>query len=197
MEIDWKFVSDEELERELYRRRDIIDGMIDLSQTPIEYLISESEKRRIKKEQALKDLAEWEGAESYTILFNAIKTPDGTILSSKHRHDCVAHTDSNTGEVYGVDGGSDYLRRIGKISECEDLSITDKTPFEDVRNRFHWGSRGKDGNEPIKMLRLSNLSNNHIENIIKNVSFRYDSVFKAWFEQELSYRKENNITIEQ
>lgn len=198
MEIDWNFVSDEELDKELYRRKDVIDGMTDLSQIPIEYLISESEKRRIKKEKALKELEEWNGIEEYTILFNAIKTPDGTVLSSKHRHDYVVHKDQITGGEYGVDGGADYFRRIGNTSECEDLSITDKTPFEDVRKRFHWGSRGKSGIEPLQLKRLSELTDNHVNAILENVfKHRKDSVFKNWFEQELSYRKENNIMIEE
>ena len=197
MEIDWELVSNDELDNELARRKDIIDGMTDLSQIPIEYLISESEKRRIKKEKALKELEDWKGIEDYIVLFNAIKTPDGTILSSKHRHDYVTHQDSKTGEVYGVDGGSEYLRRIGNVSECEDLSITDKTPFEYVRKKFHWGSRGKQGNEPLIMKSLCELTNQHIHAILDNIfKHRNDSVFKNWFEQELSYRKENNIIIE-
>lgn len=38
------------------------------------------------------------------ILVNAIRTPDGTLLHSKHRHDCVIYKDKN-GKEYGVDGG--------------------------------------------------------------------------------------------
>jgi len=196
MQIDWKSVSDKEIEEELYRRKDVLDGMIDLSQVPIEYLISESEKRRIEKEKQLKELEEWAGNESYKILVNSIKTPDGTVLSSRHRHDFVMHQDSVTGEEYGIDGGGEYLRRIGNVSQCEDLSITDKTPFEEVRKRFHWGSYGKKGDEPLQRRRLLELSDTHIQAIIENVfkSAEY-SVFKTWFEKELSYRKEKNITI--
>ena len=196
MQIDWKSVSDKEIEEELYRRKDVLDGMIDLSQVPIEYLISESEKRRIEKEKQLKELEEWAGNESYKILVNSIKTPDGTVLSSRHRHDFVMHQDSVTGEEYGIDGGGEYFRRIGNISQCEDLSITDKTPFEEVRKRFHWGSYGKKGDEPLQRRRLLELSDTHIQAIIENVfkSAEY-SVFKTWFEKELSYRKEKNITI--
>ena len=196
MEIDWDIVSDDELNNELARRKDIIDGMADLSQIPIEYLISESEKRRIKKEKELKELEEWKGIEEYTILFNAIKTPDGTILSSKHRYDYITYRDSNTGEIYGVDGGPEYLRRIGNTSDCQDLSITDKTPFEEIRKKFHWGSRGKQGNEPLVMKCLCELTNEHIQAILDNVfKHKQESVFKLWFEKELSYRTQNEIYI--
>ena len=56
------------------------------------------------------------------IIYNAIKTPDGTIISSHHRHDFVTHKDKN-GKTYGVDGGQSYLRRIGDISDCKELSM--------------------------------------------------------------------------
>jgi hypothetical protein len=38
------------------------------------------------------------------IVANRIRTPDGTILESKHRHDYVTYTDAN-GKQYMVDGG--------------------------------------------------------------------------------------------
>ena len=39
------------------------------------------------------------------ILSNRLKTPDGTILESLHRHDYVTHTDAN-GKEYMLDGGA-------------------------------------------------------------------------------------------
>ena len=60
---------------------------------------------------------------------NAIKTPDGTIIESKHRHDFVCHKDKN-GNTYCVDGGLDYLKRIGPPDYTE-LS-TDSEIIKDI-----------------------------------------------------------------
>ena len=200
--MDFTQISDLELQEELWRRRDVLEkDTKGLSIIPLEFLISEYEKRKANPNSdmniQLRELESWNPEdENYDILFNAIKTPDGTILSSKHRHDYVAYEDTQTGELYGVDGGADYFRRIGNVSDCEDLSITSLTPFSDIRERFHWGSRGVNGDEPIKMLRLSSLTNKHIEAILKNVFQNREGTFKKWFTEELEFRKENDINIE-
>jgi hypothetical protein len=163
--------------------------------------LSEYEKRKsdttsvlhFKERELVENSPEFE---EYTILFNAIKTPDGKILSSRHRHDFVVHTDEVTGKEYGVDSGADHFRRIGDFSDCEDLSITDKTPMSEIRQRFHWGSYGVNGDEPLKMIRMSDMSNSHIQAVIKNVFQDKKSTFKSWFESELKYREESNILIE-
>ena len=200
--MDFTQISDLELQEELWRRRDVLEKDIrGLSIIPLEFLISEYEKRKANPNSdmniQLRELESWNPEdENYDILFNAIKTPDGTILSSKHRHDYVAYEDTKTGKVYAVDGGADYFRCIGDMSDCEDLSITSLTPFSDIRERFHWGSRGVNGDEPIKMLRLSSLTNKHIEAILKNVFQNREGTFKKWFTEELEFRKENDINIE-
>jgi len=199
MNIDWNFVSDDDLDNELIRRKNIIDGMIDLSQAPIEYLISEAEKRKSKKEKSLKDLESLHNdyKESEKIIYNAIKTPDGTILFSRHRYDFVVHTDSVTGKEYGVDGGVEYLRRIGDVSDCEDLTITDKTKFDEIRKRFHWGSYGVNGDEPLTQRSISELSNSHIQAIIDNVfKNNLNNILVKWLNLELDFRKNNDIQID-
>ena len=50
-----------------------------------------------------------EKKEKLAILNSRMRTPDGTILESKHRHDYVTHTDAN-GKEYMLDGGLDYVR---------------------------------------------------------------------------------------
>jgi len=197
--MDFTQISDLELYAELLRRRNVLENdKKGLSVIPLEFLISEYEKRKLNIDSEIssktKELEGWNPSEEeYTILFNAVKTPDGTIISSRHRHDYVAYEDKKTGKMYGVDGGCDYLRRIGDISDCEELSITDKTPFSEIREKFHWGSYGVNGDEPLKMNRLSELTNSHIEAIIKNVFKNKKSTFASWFKMELEYRRENML----
>ena len=67
------------------------------------------------------------------LILNRIQTPDGTILTSRSRHDYVTHTDKN-GLVYMVDGGSDYQRvNVHHSAPHIDLSVYDDSPFEEIR----------------------------------------------------------------
>jgi hypothetical protein len=57
------------------------------------------------------------------ILRNRMRTPDGTILESKHRHDYVTHLDAN-GNEYMLDGGLSYVRSSANGDE-EMLTVFD------------------------------------------------------------------------
>lgn len=171
MKTPLKNVSTEDLEKELNRRLEVLKKKNNLIK---------EEKKEISK-----------------ILLNAIKTPDGTILSSRHVHDFVTHTDTVTNKLYGVDGGPEYLKRIGEVNDCEELSIADNTNFEVVRERFHWGAFGKDGTEKRVNRRLKDLSDDHLQAILKNINFPENSYTKKWFSKEVDYRKDNKIFIEE
>lgn len=84
------------------------------------------------------------------IILNRIQTPDGTILTSYHRHDYRTHCDEITGETYMVDGGTGYLHRSVNNIPATDLTIHDDEPFEVLRHFAHWGTRGKDGKQPLR-----------------------------------------------
>jgi hypothetical protein len=127
------------------------------------------------------------------IIRNIIKTPDGTILESKHVHDYVSHVDAN-GELYINDGGKEYIRRSSNIEPYEDLSIYDTDIIEKIRENFLWGTYGKKGNEPLHYKTLNDMSNSHIENIL-NDNINPKGTLDI-LKRELVYRKENNILIE-
>lgn len=77
------------------------------------------------------------------ILANLIKTLDGTILQSFHRHDYKKYVDKNR-LTFMVDGGTDYLRRgvgfepvLEKFSEKEISLIKEKNlTYNPVSGRF-------------------------------------------------------------
>jgi hypothetical protein len=71
------------------------------------------------------------------LVYNAIQTPDGTIIQSKHRHDFVCYDDKN-GKKYMIDGGLDYCRRSINGDEIS-LCLTVLDPIEKIREVFTWG----------------------------------------------------------
>ena len=71
------------------------------------------------------------------IVFRAMKTPDGTIIQSKHRHDFVGHEDKN-GNFYAIDGGLDYCRITAMDTNYKIVQVEDSEPFEIVRQFAYW-----------------------------------------------------------
>lgn len=127
------------------------------------------------------------------IIRNIIKTPDGTILESSHRHDYKTHTDKN-GEVYVNDGGREYLRRSLNKEPFEELSVYSTDSIEKLRELFQWGTYGKNGDD-YKVKYLKELSNPHIGAIIETQKHLPEDIIDV-FQRELDYRVKNNILIE-
>ena len=122
------------------------------------------------------------------ILRNALRTPDGTVIESKFRHDYVTHGDAN-GKQYMVDGGKDYLRRSANGDEV-DMSIESTDDHAHNREYVTWGTYGKEGLGPYKLLVLKDMDTDHIEAIIETQYHISDELW-AFFDDELEYRKTN------
>ena len=79
------------------------------------------------------------------IVLNRNRTPDGTVLTSRHSHEYVSHTQAD-GYSYSVDGGTEGLYRSHTIDELSLYIImhhTSKTGPEITRLiaciiRFFW-----------------------------------------------------------
>ena len=124
--------------------------------------------------------------EDKRIILNQIKTPDGTILKSMHRHDYVTHTDAN-GLEYMVDGGSEYLRRtVHEEAPYEELTVYEDASFEEIREAFHRGGRGKDGTEPLTWVPMSKMSD---EWLLACIEYNEDRGMSESFANEM-YKKE-------
>ena len=120
-------------------------------------------------------------------LANRIRTPDGTILESMHRHDYVTYIDAN-GKEYMVDGGLDYLRRnIHDDAPYTELSVLSTDEHSVIREVFKWGTYGIDGKQPLKYLILKDMSWDHIEAILETQTQLRDHVRQV-FVNELDYR---------
>ena len=100
------------------------------------------------------------------LIYNAIKTPDGTILNSKNRHDYIQHLDKN-GETYINDGGVDYFRRSVNIEPYIDVSLYSDAPHEQIREVISRGGRGENSDEPLKYVLLKNIGDEWLQAIIK------------------------------
>ena len=120
------------------------------------------------------------------IVRNSMITPDGTEIISKHRHDFVCHTDKN-GKQYCIDGGHEYLRKVGDTNDCKDTSVTTDNKHEIVREVFMWNSYGKTGKGPMITKALKDLDRNHINAILKTQT-HIPQEYKDLFIAELVFR---------
>lgn len=133
----------------------------------------------------------------HELLISRIQTPDGTILTSRHRHDYVTHTDAN-GLEYMLDGGSDYQRYIlHEEAPFKDISLYTDSPYEEIRKYYCRGGRGIDGTQPLKWVPLCEMSDEWLKNCIKyNIDRKMgDSNANYLYNKELQYRKSNGILI--
>ena len=120
------------------------------------------------------------------IVYNGLKTPDGTILESRFRWDYQAHTDAN-GKVYVLDGGLDYVR-CSLIEDQILLTVTLDDPHEQVRQVVKWGTYGKEGTDPLSYVKLADMSDEHIRAVLDDNGNVYPQIRQA-MKNELKYRK--------
>ena len=119
------------------------------------------------------------------LLYNALQTPDGTIIESKSRHDYVTHKDAN-GKTYMIDGGLDYVRCSANGDE-KHLTITLDNDHAIVRQYCKWGTYGINGDQPLAYIKLCDMTTDHIEAVLKNVP-SINAGIKTAFETELEFR---------
>ena len=79
--------------------------------------------------------------EDANLLVNALRTPDGTYLESRHQHDYKSYVDTENGLTYFVDGGLAYSRGNYKAEGAEDLRVYDTDDITLIRLWFSWGNR--------------------------------------------------------
>jgi hypothetical protein len=122
------------------------------------------------------------------IICNRIRTPDGTIIESKNRHDYASHKDAN-GHTYSVDGGKDYLKRSYSqdAPPAEELSVYSDDEHSVIREVMSWGTYGKEGKDPFHYVALKDMTSEHILACLKNVPNMHPS-YRDSFKKELEFR---------
>lgn len=127
-----------------------------------------------------------------SLIYNAIMTPDGTVLASRSRHDYKEYTDAN-GKVYVIDGGLDYCRRSNNGDEV-DLTMTDEQPHSVQRDVLTWGTYGKDGKQPLAHVPIREMETEHIEAVLETQPRIYP-VYRSCMERELAERKAHVVNL--
>lgn len=123
------------------------------------------------------------------LIQNAIKTHDGIILISRHRHDFVTYND------YMLDGGLDYSRMSYPREykdEFEMLFLYENDPIDIISKKLVWG---KNNNGKIQYVKLCDLELNHLKNILKtqNLSDIYINTIKYIIEEKVSLLRYKKI----
>lgn len=126
-----------------------------------------------------------------TILYNAIKCPDGTVIESKYRHNFVMHKQED-GREYFVDGGHDYQRIGYSDKEFINLLVTTESPHEKIREVFEWVScLDAAGNRlPAYVTKnLKDLEDNHIKALVKYTKEDYPDHINKVMVDEFNFRQ--------
>ena len=123
------------------------------------------------------------------ILCNIMRTPDGTILESKHRHDYVTHMDAN-GKEYMLDGGLDYVRCSAHGDE-EMFTLMSDDSHEVIREVVTWGTYGREGDQLITHVKIADMDDDHLQACIDGTrGYPRPAMYKV-MQDELEYRNEN------
>ena len=129
------------------------------------------------------------------LILNRWKTPDGTVLISRHIHDFVSHKDAN-GEDYFIDGGNDYIRMSVNKEEMENMCVYSDDQFSLIRTVLCRGTF--DENNKRIWIPLCNMSNLYLENCIKFYLFDENGCknkYMIYYLVELLYRWYSNKYI--
>ncbi len=131
-----------------------------------------------------------------TIIFSAIETPDGTLISSNNRHDFKSHEDKLTGKTYSIDGGNDYQKISGDIKDLTSYIIRSNDPISVIRCITGRAGYGPDGNGEYRACLLKDMSDDWLTSSIdyvKEAQVEGCDIYADIYQRELDYRMANNL----
>ena len=109
-------------------------------------------------------------------------------IESKHRHDFIK---CSCGSV-GVDGGTDYIRRLGDPSDYIDMCVYGNTHNE-YRENLRWGRNYDKDMSPLpetEWILIKDLTSDHIAAIVDGGFANGNDFYRQMFEDELIFRLE-------
>lgn len=120
---------------------------------------------------------------------------------SNHRHDFQGYRFKD-GTNICVDGGKEYIRRVGDLKaegdKWKDISLSSEDNISKIREFLVWGTRGQSGKEPLKYRFIKDLELSHLQNLIKYINERpamfpeiHKKVINYWFKQKDRKNYEN------
>lgn len=130
---------------------------------------------------------------SELLVVNALITPDGTRLQSYSHYDFKEYVDAN-GKTYMVDGGISYQRRSANGDEVDDSLFLNVDEFAVIRERITWGTYGKNGDQPLRYVPVSEMSDDHIQAVLSTQKNMHPNLREVLV-MELEYRIENLIEV--
>ncbi len=120
------------------------------------------------------------------LLYNALQTPDGTVITSRSVHDYNSYIDEN-GKNYFTDGGLNYVRCSAHGDEVH-LSVWSDDDHEIIRERVEWGTYGKDGDRALSWVKIKDMSIDHLKACAR--TNQSPTKMLGVFINEISYRND-------
>lgn len=122
------------------------------------------------------------------IILNSVECLNcGEVLISHHRHD-FKECGCENGTC--VDGGDAYLRYGGKdMSLVKSVAVFSDEPFTTIRENLYRGTYGKNGDEPLRYVKLSEINDEWLDNLIEyEETHRPDNKYLKYYKTEKTFR---------
>ena len=126
------------------------------------------------------------------LIFNSVICLEcGEQLITHHQHDFKKCSCENGAFI---DGGVEGYTRYGAkdLEKLQPFQIWDNDKFEVVRFYLERGSYGKNFDEPLHYIKLKDMTDEHLQNVINyEEEHRPDNRFLRFYKKEQKYRKKN------
>ena len=123
------------------------------------------------------------------IVYNGVTCLEcGAELVSYHRHDYKTCGCPNSAMV---DGGNSYIRAGAvDLANISIFTVFVDEPFTKVRKFAYRGSRGANGDEPLKWITLCDMTDEHLQGV---VDYGGEDWHIDLIKKEIQFRKDNKI----